>query len=823
MRVPYRWLTDYIAWQGTIEELAELLTMSGTEVEGIDWVGAPREGDNLSRFVVGRVVSKEQHPDADKLSLCQVDVGAANGGTRQIVCGASNFAAGDTVAVALTGATLANGLKLKKATLRGVESDGMMMSEAELGYETDSAGIVRLPASWTVGVPLQNYLPVSEAVLELEITPNRPDCLSIYGIAREVAAVSGLSLGPLPTAEPKTSGVASEQAIAVKVLDPDLCPRYAARVIRGVTVTDSPSWLKARLTHAGMRPINNVVDVSNYVMLDWGEPLHAFDAGKIEGATLIARRATKGEKIVTLDEVERTLSTDDLVIADVKRPLVIAGVFGSIDAEVDDQTTDLVLEAANFDAVAIMHTESRTGIRSEASLRFEKGLDSELVPGGLAMAGRMFAWLCGGEVAPGIVDVRAAEDKKPRSLSYRLGRCDALLGLAIPAEKQAAILRRLVCKVSGDGAEVLTVTPPSFRADLQREVDLIEEVGRVNGYDKLPETLPLRRDAVGRLSKSQRLRRLACDTFAACGLDEVVTYAFISPSDVATIDLGTGDPRKEPIALANPMSVEQSVMRTMLLPGLLATAQVNLAQQNQAPNLFEQARVYLKPADGRAVDSGAHGESPVDEVEHLGVVLCGPLFAENWTGIGRLTDFATIKGLAERLFTAFGVSGVTYESNCDEEFFLHPGKRAAMRYRGTDLGWLGQVRPDVAAGFGIRDQSVYALELSLDALVDLALPAPVFEDLVTYPPANQDLAVVIDAAVSAAAVVELANKAGGKLLRQVSIFDVYEGEQVPDGKRSLALRLVMRSSERTLSEKDISAVRQRVLAALERELGATLR
>ncbi len=450
MRLPFSWLKEYVAWEGTPEELAELLTMSGTEVEGIDWVGAPRDPENLGRFVVGRVVTRDRHPNADKLSLCTVDVGERNGGIRQIVCGADNFVAGDVVAVSLSGAVLENGLKLKKANLRGVESDGMMMSEQELGYEEKSPGIVVLPSDWEVGAPLQGYLPVSEAVLELELTSNRPDCFSVYGIAREVAAAAGVALAPPPTAAPAVLGGApAEDAIAVEVADPDLCPRYGARVIRGMTAGESPAWLKARLTHAGMRPINNIVDVTNYVMLGWGQPLHAFDAAKIRGGTLIARRAKEGEKIVTLDEVERTLDGEMLVIADVERPLVIAGVFGAVDAEVDEGTTDVVLEAANFSGPSILRTELHTGIRSEASNRFEKGLDANLVPGGLDFASRLFAELCGGTVAPGMVDVwtGAAE---PRRLRYRPAACDGLLGYAVPAAEQAAVLRRLECTVEGE-------------------------------------------------------------------------------------------------------------------------------------------------------------------------------------------------------------------------------------------------------------------------------------------------------------------------------------------------------------------------------------
>ncbi len=464
MRVPVSWLREYVPFDGSVDDLAELLSMSGSEVENVEWVGAPRDDDNVARFVVGRVVTRQKHPNADKLSLCTVDVGERNGGVRQIVCGADNFQAGDTVAVSLTGAVLESGLKLRRAAIRGVESDGMMLSEKELGYEAESPGIVVLPPEWMVGAPLAEYLPVSEAVLEIEVTPNRPDCFSVYGIAREVAAAAGLPLGAPPVAEPPTGGAPAQADVAVEVVDPDLCPRYGARVIRGVGIAESPPWLKARLTHAGMRPISNVVDVTNYVMLAVGQPLHAFDRAKIEGGRLIVRRAAQGERIVTLDEVERTLDGGDLVIADVRRPLVIAGVFGAVDAEVSPETTDVVLEAATFNGPNILRTEHRTGIRSEASNRFEKGLDPHLVPWGLAMASRLFHELCGGAVAPGTIDVRGELPAPPR-LRFRPSRCDALLGLHVPVGEQAAILRRLECTVE-EGGDELAVTPPSFRSDL---------------------------------------------------------------------------------------------------------------------------------------------------------------------------------------------------------------------------------------------------------------------------------------------------------------------------------------------------------------------
>ncbi|MCX6371759.1 MAG: phenylalanine--tRNA ligase subunit beta [Actinobacteria bacterium] len=835
MRVPFSWIKEYVDWRGSVEELAELLTMSGTEVEGVDWVGAPADPENLARFVVGKVLTRDKHPNADKLSLCSVEVGEAHGGVHQIVCGADNFQAGDTVAVSLSGATLENGLKLKKANLRGVESNGMMMSEQELGYEEKSPGIVVLPDEWIVGAPLQDYLPVSEAVLELELTSNRPDCFSIYGIAREVAAAARLELAPPPTAGPAVLGGApAHEALDVEVADPQLCPRYAAQVIRGVTVGASPAWLKARLTHAGMRPISNVVDVTNYVMLGWGQPLHAFDAGKIHGGKLIARRAKEGERIVTLDGVQRTLDDHMLVIADAERPLVIAGVFGSVDAEVDEHTTDLVLEAANFSGPSILRTESHTGIRSEASNRFEKGLDANLVPGGLDFASRLFSELCGGTVAPGTVDVWG-EAPSRRRIVYRPAKADGLLGYAVPAPEQAGILRRLECSVD-DGAPAAlasgasptaewTITPPTFRPDLVREVDLIEEVGRIAGYDLAPETLP-RHTTPGGLTELQKVRRAVRAALVGCGLDEVITYSFVAPDAVAPFGLPEGDIRLDPVRLSNPMSVDQSVMRTMTLPGLLGAVRANIDRLNDPPNIFEIGKVYLWD---EPVSAPAHAAEPgavlPHEPEVVGIILAGPLEAENWTGAGRSTDFYTLKGVVDAALGAVRLRG-DYTPLGDQAVhfpYLHPGKSALVSVAGAGgTGVLGQLRPDVAAAFGIDDVAVYVATLN-GRFATVALTTTAFADLGAYPPAAQDLAVVVDVGVAAADVVAVARRAGGKLTRDVHVFDVYEGGQVPADKRSLALRVVMRSPERTLSEKDIAGVRAKILTALEREFAATLR
>ncbi len=885
MRVPLGWLRDYVAWEGSAEELADLLSMSGTEVEAVLWAGAPARAENVALFRVGRVLHKERHPNADKLWLCRVAVaegweavaaaaaesGAADaadapvdGPVRQIVCGADNFQEGDTVAVALSGSVLENGLKLRKANLRGVASDGMMLSEQELGFEAESPGIAILPADWPVGASLNDFLPVSEAVLELEITPNRPDCLSVYGVAREVAAVTGLPLAPPPAEDFPTGGPPADDDVSVEVVDPDLCPRYGARVIRGVAWGESPIWMKARLTHAGMRPIADLVDVTNYAMHAVGEPLHGFDRDKIGGRRLIVRRAAPGERIVTLDDVDRQLTPEMLVIADATSPSAIAGVMGSEQSEVDPSTRHIVLEAATFNGPNIMRTSKALALRSEASNRFEKGLDQEYVPQGLALACRLYHELCGGTVAPGFIDVRAAV-RRPAPIGYRPARGDRLLGMTVSTDEQAAILRRLGCEVeSADAtpatdAVELAVTPPTWRADLEREVDLVEEVGRIHGLENVPETLPRRRDAVGGLTASQRQRRAAARALQSAGLDEVVTYTFQSESALLALGLQDGDEHLRAVRLANPMSAEQAIMRTTLLPRLLETVRHNLAQQNYPVTVFEQGRVYLAPpstpdetgaeaADRRLMDEdliaatgggggggedgpGAvrenvspqspRGRQPAIEREALAIALCGPLQLEHWLGEPRPADFYLLKGLVERLLAELAVRDVRYERS--SEPFLHPGKGADVLVGGRRAGCLGQLRPDVAVAFEIEGREVFVAELALDTLLWGAAETTTYEDLVAYPPASQDLALVLSADVPAADVLALIRKAGGKLLRDASVFDVYEGDQVPPGKRSLAVRLTMRAPDRTLSEKDINGVRGKVIAALERELGATLR
>ncbi|MHB8858769.1 MAG: phenylalanine--tRNA ligase subunit beta [Thermoleophilia bacterium] len=805
MRVPLSWLKEYVDVDLTADELAERLALTGTEVERVSHIGVPAEDGNLERFVIGQVKKKAAHPNADKLSLCEVDVG---GKAEQIVCGARNFKEGDKAAVCLPGGTLPGGRTLESAVIRGIESHGMMCSEAELGLSSESAGIMILPEDAPVGAKLADFIPVSDEVLELEVTPNRPDCLSIYGVAREVAAITGARLAPEPVDDAQARGDDNiEDLVSISVVDDRLCPRYGARIIAGVKVGPSPPWLKARIVAAGMRPVNNVVDITNFVMWTLGEPMHAFDLAAIAGRKLTARPAGKGEKIVTIDGDTRELNPSMLVIADEEKPVAVAGVMGGESSEVTEATTDLLLEAANFDGPSVMRTEMDLGLRSESSTRFEKGLDPELVPKALAMASRIILQLCGGRLVPGQIDIYP-QPRLENALHLREERVTALLGITVPVPEMVSILENLGfgCR-SEDSA--IHVTVPGFRADVEREVDLIEEVARIFGLDLIPPTLPSDMRVLGGLSDYQSAERDIMQALTGAGMSEVITYSFISPDFADRLRLDGKDPRRDCIRLANPLSVDQSVMRTLLLPSLLATVATNLSLRNADVNIFEAGRAYLR----------TEGKELADERRTIGGCLCGSLRGETWTGAGAKAVFHTGKGIVEAAFAS--VKGSFTVERCDEPF-LHPGKSAYIIVDGKRAGFVGEVHPLVLEAFDV-DRPVVAFEVLEDALIGSSAGTVIFEDLITFPGSFQDLAVVVDEKVPSQDVISVVEEAGAPLLRSAHVFDVYAGDQVGKGKKSIALSLEFRSSERTLTDEDVDAARGAIVSALSDKLQASLR
>jgi phenylalanyl-tRNA synthetase beta chain len=758
LRVPVSWLRDYVPVEMPLEELATRLSISTAEVEGIERRGVPEQDGNLGLFRVGRVLEAEKHPNADRLQLCRVDLG--EGEPRQIVCGAWNFGAGATVAVALPGAVLPGGLQLEQREVRGQLSDGMILAEDEVELGTDHSGIMVLPET-EPGTPLADVLPLVEDVLLVEATGNRPDLLSIYGIAREVAALYDLELAPVPGTDPEPH---ADETVDVTVEDFAGCPRYIGRLFREVTIGPSPVWLKARLLTAGMRPISNVVDVTNYVMLALGNPLHAFDLATLHGGRIVVRRALPGETIRTLDGVERRLEPDDLMIADAERSVALAGIMGGEETEIGEDTTDVLLEAANFEPTGIFRTSERLRLRTEGSNRWEKGVDPYLAEPAAKLATELIVQTAGARWV-GRTDVHEALPERP-VIHFRPERADRLIGLDTPADEQAAWLERLGFELTDD------VVAPTWRArEVTREIDVVEEVAR-NWLEDVPFTLPLRRAMFGALTPLQRLRRRVEDVLVGLGLAETYT-----PS------LRPEDENPNAWRLPEPISAELAVLRTRLLPSLVEAARRNVELGAEPVALFEIARVYLPD-----------GELP-DEETHVAAIVAG--------------GWPRAKGIVDGLYAALKAEPAFRRA---EDDLLHPGKSAA-----TASGIIGELHPAVLDGvWG-------AFELDLTKLLEEVPEEVRYTDVVSFPAVRQDLAFAVPEEVSAAELVAAAREAAGRELREMRPFDVYRGEQVGAGRKSIAFGVSFQSAERTLTDEDAAALRDGIVQALRERFDAELR
>lgn len=796
MRVPLQWLDEYCDSGMEIGELAERLAMTGTEVERFARHGAP-SSDN---FVVGKVLTCEKHPDADKLSVTTVDVG--DGEPKTIVCGAPNVAAGLTVPVVLPGGELPGGMKIKKAKLRGVESNGMILSERELEISEDHDGIMVLDDSLAAGTALDEVFPPGQDVLELEITPNRPDCLGVHGVAREVHAITGNPLAELETG-PRAQ---SSESYTIEVENHELCPRFTARIFRGVKVGPSPLWLKQRLSAAGQRPINNVVDITNYVMLLTGQPMHAFDMDKIRGDKIIVRNARAGEKVTTLDGVEREVDEQTLLVCDDEGPSAIAGIMGGAVSEVSDGTTSVLLEIANWNGPNIHRTSQLLALRSEASGRFEKGLSPQLPLEVQEIASKLMVELTGAELVSDTIDV-SGEIAAPKSIQLRGARVTGLLGTEIPIARCAEILERLDFQVVING-EDLSATPPHYRAaDVTREADLIEEVARIDGVDKFPATLPAAPAAIGRLSPSQQLKRAYEDLLAANGFHEAITWSFINDTAIDALVPG-GTLSIDRLRIANPLSEDQSVMRPLVLPGLLEAAKHNFARGADAVKLFEIGAVY--------------GGSVGDPREHtsLALLFSGDAHAKTWRSQPEGGDFYALKGVIEALAKSAGVEISFAAIDAAARPYLIPGRAAELLIGDDSIGYLGEVHPTVSRAHDVS--SAVAAELNLGQVAENLPSAVAYEAISTFPPAREDIAVVVSTDVQAADVIAAVHASAGKSLKEATVFDVFEGEQVGEGKKSLAIRLTYSAPDRTLTDKDTEKARASITKKLE-EIGGALR
>jgi phenylalanyl-tRNA synthetase beta chain len=763
MRAPLSWLREYVDTAAAPEEIARRLSISSVEVERLTEAGVRDVDGNLGRFVVGRVLAADPHPNADKLQLCQVDVG--NPEPQQIVCGAWNFGVGATVAVGLPGAVLPGFPgPLEERELRGQLSRGMILAEDEVGHGADHDGIMLLPDGIEPGTPLADVLPLHDHVLDVTPTMNRAELLSMVGLAREVAALCGGELRPPAPEDPR---VTHPELVEVAVEDFEGCPRYIGRVFRDVSVVPSPQWLRSRLHLAGMRSISNVVDVTNYVMHVWGSPLHAFDRTRLAGGRIVVRRAREGEELRTLDGTLRTLLPTDLMITDGERSVALAAIMGGLESEVSDETTEVLLEAANFEPVGIMKTSERLGLRSEASNRWEKGVDPYAAEAAAVLASRLLVDLTGASMT-GATDVHDGLPERP-VVSLRTERTSRLIGLDVAEGEQRAILTRLGFEVDEDWR----VTVPTWRArDVTREIDLVEEVARAV-LDQVPHTMPLRRSVAGHLTQEQRFRRLIEDVLVGAGFTEAYTWS-LTPSD----------PDPAALRLPDPMSGEHAVLRTTLLYGLVEAARVNVDAANEDIRLFELARVYL-PSGGQLPD-------------------------ERWRVAGIAEGgFEAARAAVESVYDAWHLPLAIRRTSRDA---LHPGKAAE-----TDAGWLGELHPSLLEG------SWGAFELDVAALIAPVPERVIYEDVITYPANRQDIAVVVPEDVEAGAIVATAREAGGPELREAQVFDVYRGEQAGEGRKSVAVHLVFQSPARTLTDEETTPLRERIVSALADRLGAELR
>jgi phenylalanyl-tRNA synthetase beta chain len=800
MRLPLLWLHDYVDPGLPAEALAERLAMTGTEVDRVHRHGVAA----LQHFRIGKVLSAERHPDADRLTVCVVDVGAE--APQQIVCGAPNVAAGQTVAVASPGAVMPDGTRLKKAKLRGQESNGMILAEDEVAIGTDHDGIMVLPEEQPAGSPLADALPIATDVLELEITPNRPDCLAVYGVAREVHAATGAPLAPPPWSDdPGTAGDVPGAEVVVE--DPDLCPRFTARLFEDVTIGPSPAWLKARLMAAGQRPINNVVDITNFAMLLTGQPLHAFDFDLVAGGKLTVRRAGDGETMTTLDDVERTLDESVLLIADEDGPTSIAGLMGGERSEVRETTTRVLMEAANWHGPSLQRTSTRLGLRTEASSRFEKGLAPEQAMEGQIVATKLMLEVTGARLVEGTIDV-GGEGPPPQTIRLRDEKVERLLGTPVPREESARILRALEFGVqeAGDG---LDVTVPAFRRnDVTREADLVEEVARLWGLEKLPITLPSRRGAVGRLEPAQKVRRRIEDALVGAGLSEAVGWSFAAADLPARLRLAGEDLRGRPVPLRNPMSEEQSTLRTTLLGSLLDGVRRNRSRGMGDVRLFELGAVYF---DSPRADEPRATQPLPDEHTMLGALLTGAMRAASWREPEPpRADFYAAKAVLEAMLRAIRAP---WSVESAREPFLHPGRAARVLIAGEPAGWLGELHPAVAAGWDVEQAAGFELELAV--LARHAELDPHYRDLTSFPSVRQDRAWWFPATVAAADVIAVVREAGGALLAGAEVFDVYAAGE----RTSLAVRLEFRASDRTLTDEEVAQRRAKIDAAVAERLG----
>lgn len=789
------WLNDYMDIDVTPKEYADRLTMTGSKVEGVE-----NTGEEIQNVVAGKVLSCEPHPDSDHMSVCMVDIG--DGEPVQIVCGAPNVKAGQTVPVAKHKSRLPGGVKITKGKLRGVMSNGMICSHDELGltaqdlgYEPEY-GILVLSDDIPAGKDIREVFGLNENVVEFEITSNRPDCFSIIGLARETAATFKK---PFSVPEPKFSENSENisDTLSVEVLDKQKCLRYCAKMIKNVKIGPSPSWMVRRLHACGIRSINNIVDITNYVLLEYGQPMHAFDLRDLAGNKIIVRRADEGETIKTLDENDHTLTSDTLVISDAQKAVAIAGVMGGFNSEIKDDTTTVIFESATFDASSVRLTAQRAGLRTEASSRYEKGLDPNNTVPAVNRACELVEKLGCGEVVGGIIDI-CGDIKNPKELSFRPEKINAFLGTDISLSDMTEYLKALEFTVD---TNKMTVTAPTFRPDIECEADVAEEIARFYGYDNIPSTLLSGEATVGGKTPEQTAKDRVCELLTAHGLNETYTYTFTSPSIFDKLSIPADSLLRRTTKILNPLGEDTSVMRTTTIASMLEVLARNYNRKNENAKIFEIGKIYLP--------SGIAGELP-DEQEIISMGMYG----------GNI-DFYTIKGICEALADNLHVKNVTYEADSENPTF-HPGRTAKILTCGKAIGIVGQIHPSVTERFGI-DSPCYAAEINFTDLFENINSDIKYKQLPRFPAVTRDIAMLVDCKVPVAELETAMRGAAGKTLESITLFDVYEGEQIPEGKKSVAYAISFRAPDRSLTNEEVNGTFDKIVKALETKTGAQLR
>ena len=801
MLVSLKWLKDYVNINVTAEELAEKLTMAGLEVDGIKTIRP-----SFSGVVAAKITSVKPHPAADKLSLCDVTDGSQ---TYRVVCGAQNIKAGDIVPLAKVGATIPGGYTIKSSVLRGEKSDGMLCSEAELSTGDDSSGIWQLPENLTLGVPLETALDLSDTVLDVSITPNRSDCLSMIGIAREVATITGEKI-KIPVGRIKEIVEEISSYTSVTIIDADLCPRYTARLLINVKVGSSPAWMKTRLESAGLRSINNVVDVTNFVMLEMGQPLHAFDFRFLEQGKIIVRKSRDDEEFTSLDGKTRKLPADTLLICDGVKPVAIGGIMGGLNSEVKDDTQFVLLESAYFNPVSIRRSARKLAMPTDASFRFERGIDPEGVIRALNRAAQLIADLSGGNIYKNCIDKYPQKVPAVKDIPLRLSRIRQLTGTEIDAKEVIEILQSIGMTVGNAGKDNYLVTPPTFRVDIKREIDLIEEVIRIYGYDRVPVTLPnvavVEMASNPRMDLEEKIRHILIGT----GYSEVVNYSFVTPEFVDYLCLPENDERRRLVRIKNPLAEDQSVMRTTMVFGLLDAMKKNNNNGSLDLKIFEMGRVFID----------RKREELPEEKNMLACLLTG-VMTDNLWGNKVNADFYDLKGCLENIFYDFKLTNCHYRSSISEPF-LHPGKSCGIYIGELLAGYMGQVHPDTLERMDLRNCAC-VFEINLDILANQVNNLIHYKEISKFPAVTRDVAFLIPAEMETNYMIDIVLRQNEELLENVVIFDIYAGKGISEGMKSLGLRFSYRAPDRTLTDVEVNNIHDKIVQNTVGLTGAKIR